>query len=119
MARQKTGGDYQRIPVKRGPVEFLDSLLGLGVGFRIDGDRLIALGDGASPVLQAEVDKRAPALIAILIDAGLQGGVSPRQRKEMEPDKMQLIRNGIEGAKQQAAKKKAMVQARRRARVAA
>lgn len=115
----KSGKDFQKIPVERGPRQFLTSLLSLGVGFRIEGDNLIALGDGVSPLLQSEVTKRQAWLIPTLLDAGLQNGVQPRPYKKPEPapdepDKMQLIRNGIEGAQKQAARKKAMAQARRR-----
>ena len=136
--------NYDRLPdVKRGPYYLLDSLLGLGVGFTIDGDRLTATGQGASPVVQGLVDKHAPQLIAMLVDAGLQGGVMARSPKVVQnfeqaieqagqgssqhlnedpgvaiktPDRMQLIRNGIEGAHKQQQKKRAMVQARRKVR---
>lgn len=118
MARQKIA-NYDRLPeVKRGPGYFLESIVGLGVGLRIEGNRLIAYGEGVSTVLQAEIDKRAGQLIALLATADLLGGVLPRvprKAKAKAPDKLQLIRNGIEGAKKQQAKRKAVTQARRRA----
>lgn len=123
MAKRK---NYDRLPpVQRGPEYFLDALLGLGVDFWIDGDRLVALGPGVSPLLQREVDRRAPELIRILLDAGLACGVMSRSaqqakagkvRIEKEPDRMDLIRTGIEGAKKQAAKKRAIVKAKIRVR---
>lgn len=124
MTKQK---NFDRLPpVKRGPVYLLDSLLGLGVGFRIDGDKLVALGDGASPVLQALVDRHAAQLIPMLPAAGVMARIitnglptrattgKPDNLSPGDNDRMQLIRNGIEGAEKQAAKKKAIAIARAR-----
>lgn len=53
-------------PTPRGPQYFLKALQIWGVRLSIDGDRVIAHGRGVSPVLQAEVDKRAKELIQLI-----------------------------------------------------
>jgi hypothetical protein len=108
---------YDRLPpVRRGTQYFLDSLLSLGVGFRIEGDKVIALGSGVSPVLQAEVDKRAAALIAMLPaeDVAPRASIDNVNNIHIDkPDRMDLIRRGTEGAKREAAKKAAMQKRRK------
>lgn len=46
-------------------IQFCDNLRRLGVTLRIDGERIVAEGAGVSPVLQAEVDKRAAAIVRL------------------------------------------------------
>lgn len=103
-------------PVRKGVDCFLNSLRVMGVGLRIEGDKVIGLGPGVSPVLQEEIDKRASALIAMLPAEG----VAPRAAGNVDninvskPDRMDLIRKGIEGAKKEAAKKAAMFKRQKR-----
>ncbi len=51
------------------PRVFAQNLIDLGITLYLDGDRVIAGGDGVSPLLQAEVNARAEA-IAWLIRSG-------------------------------------------------
>jgi len=52
------------------PRRFAQSLIDMGIRFYVDGKRVIADGEGVSPLLQEEVDKRAAA-IADLMRSGV------------------------------------------------
>jgi hypothetical protein len=94
--------------------------LDLGCGFRHEGDKVIVLCPDKfnrkgqeHPTLQKEIDKFAQLFIDLVPRNGVVPDAwrpAPRADiKPTSPDKMELIRTGIDGAKKQAARKKAIV----------
>ena len=104
-------GDIMRTRHDRA-TQLLLNCYDLGVGFRHEGDAVVALAptfDGAGkehPALQAVIDRYQPELCALVPRHGVQPDKLRPVTPDDQGDKLAVIRKGVEAAAKNASRKK-------------
>lgn len=82
---------------------FFDSLNNTGVKLVIDGDRVRAIGDNVSPLIEQLVNDRSPALMSfVLLEMDRRQLVAAQRPMGVEDARLEVLGKGIVNAKRKA-----------------